>query len=148
MEKWVNVTEKIQVSDTGLVRCSKTHNYKKIFLNEKGYCCVYIMIDGKRRKCKVHRLVMQAFVGESKLTVDHIDEDKSNNNLSNLEYVSNSENVKRFFKRNDNTYKMISFDKERGKYRVRISINGKRKCLGRYDTPEEAIEVYNKHRYS
>lgn len=41
---------------------------------------------------KVHRLVMLAFIGPSELEVNHKDGDKSNNNLSNLEYSTHSEN--------------------------------------------------------
>lgn len=44
---------------------------------------------------KVHRIVMQAFKGESKLTVDHLDMNKDNNSLDNLEYVTAAENTKR-----------------------------------------------------
>jgi len=37
----------------------------------------------------------------------------------------------------------VNLDKQTGKYRSQISINGKQKSLGRYDTPEEASRVYN-----
>ena len=47
----------------------------------------YLRVDlYKNKKCKtykVHRLVMLAFVGESKLSIDHIDGNKENNNLAN-----------------------------------------------------------------
>lgn len=41
---------------------------------------------------KVHRLVMLAFNGYSDLDVNHIDGDKSNNHIDNLEYLTKSEN--------------------------------------------------------
>lgn len=50
-------------------------------------------INGKQ--IKVHRIIMEAFKGASSLEVDHIDRDKTNNSLSNLEYVSREENLKR-----------------------------------------------------
>lgn len=56
------------------------------------YGYVYVNIGGKNRK--VHRLVMSAFVGESDLTVNHKDENKANNCLDNLEYLSVSDNLK------------------------------------------------------
>lgn len=54
-----------------------------------GYVGVYL----GRGKCHlVHRLVMEAFVGPSKLQVNHKNRDRSDNALSNLEYVTTSEN--------------------------------------------------------
>lgn len=48
----------------------------------------------------VHRLVVETWIGEipSKMTINHIDGDKSNNNLSNLEIVSYSDNMKHAYK--------------------------------------------------
>ncbi len=44
----------------------------------------------------MHNLVTLAFIGpKNGLTVDHIDGNKENNNLSNLEYVTNAENMRR-----------------------------------------------------
>ena len=45
----------------------------------------------------VHRLIMEAFRGKSDLTVDHIDGNKLNNSLDNLEYVTLGENIKRAY---------------------------------------------------
>lgn len=42
-----------------------------------------------------HRLIMQTFVGESDLHIDHINEIKSDNRLCNLEYVTWHENMSR-----------------------------------------------------
>jgi len=41
----------------------------------------------------VHRLVLLTFIGPSPLIVNHIDGDKTNNHLSNLEYVTYQENT-------------------------------------------------------
>ena len=56
----------------------------------------YLRLSVKGKDMYVHRLVMLAFCGKSDLTVDHIDGNKENNNLNNLEYVTQAENVKRF----------------------------------------------------
>jgi hypothetical protein len=65
--------------------------------NSKGYLCVSLL-DGsspkKPRSFLVHRLVAQAFLGESRLTVNHIDGNKLNNELSNLEYLSVADNTR------------------------------------------------------
>ena len=65
--------------------------------NGLGYLRVR-MSDGYRM---VHRLVWEAFVGPVPvgLQVDHVDGDKSNNSLSNLQLVTASENTTRYHKK-------------------------------------------------
>lgn len=58
-----------------------------------GYCT--IRINGNNMLA--HRLIMEAFRGKSDLTVDHIDGNKLNNSLDNLEYVTLGENIKRAY---------------------------------------------------
>ena len=57
----------------------------------KGYVCV----DIKGKKYKVHRLIAEAFLPnpEHKPQINHIDGDKTNNKISNLEWCTNSENA-------------------------------------------------------
>lgn len=61
-----------------------------------GYHNVSFSVDGKVTKHKVHRLVAAAFIPnhEDKFTVNHIDGDKTNNEVSNLEWATLSENNK------------------------------------------------------
>lgn len=69
--------------------------------NEKGYLCVdLINNDGKRVFCGVHRFVALAFIPnpDNKPQVNHIDGDKTNNCISNLEWCTNSENQKHAYK--------------------------------------------------
>lgn len=62
---------------------------------------ITILIDGvkKRKKKYVHVLVAETFIGEcpTGYQVDHVDGNKSNNCLSNLEYVSKRENDRRTY---------------------------------------------------
>ena len=59
------------------------------------YKTVSYMENGKQKQIAVHRLVALAFLPnpENKPEVNHIDGDKSNNNVSNLEWVTRSENT-------------------------------------------------------
>ena len=75
-------------------------DYKKDFLkpltNSKGY--KYIDLRNRNpvvKMPKIHKLVMLAFSKDKPLEqVNHIDGNKSNNHISNLEYVSNEDNRK------------------------------------------------------
>lgn len=64
--------------------------------NKKGYCTVSLSKRSKKQSVTVHRLVAKAFVSNpnSSLTVNHINEIKTDNRAENLEWMSISENVK------------------------------------------------------
>ena len=61
----------------------------------KGYLYVGLLKDGKQVRVSVHRLVAETFIPnpENKPEVNHIDGDKTNNCVSNLEWVTTSENA-------------------------------------------------------
>lgn len=73
---------------------------KSIFLtplpNNHGYLSVGLYKNRRCKKMLIHRLVAQAFMGnhENKPDVNHKDGNKSNNVVSNLEWVTKSENSK------------------------------------------------------
>lgn len=60
--------------------------------NPSGYDVVSLKVDGKRMTKTVHRLVMETFVGPSELEVNHKNENKTDNRMTNLEYVTSSAN--------------------------------------------------------
>ena len=68
--------------------------------DNKGYVRVYLTKGQKTKYIPVHRLVAIAFIDNpmNKPQVNHIDGDKTNNNVSNLEWVTNSENVRHAYK--------------------------------------------------
>lgn len=85
------IYDRFVITSDGRVFLLKKNNMlkeKKLTKTDKGYFVTAI----NRKSMKVHRLVAEAFIGKSKLQVDHIDGNKENNNLSNLEYVTNKEN--------------------------------------------------------
>lgn len=74
-----------------------THSFKGKILKQtftSGYLGVLLSVDGKTKDALVHRLVAQTFVPnpENKPQVDHIDGDRTNNNASNLRWVTCKEN--------------------------------------------------------
>jgi hypothetical protein len=98
-----------EVSDLGRVRrainapespYTKRGYVLKPILAAYGYYNVSLCdATGKRKAFRVHRLVMITFVGPrpNGYEVNHIDANKSNNALSNLEYVTPAENLKHAF---------------------------------------------------
>lgn len=97
-----------EVSSCGRIKSIKRFNPKsgkrgmwypermlKLNSDKDGYLVVGLSINGKIKLCKVHRLVLSSFDGEDKkLQVNHIDGNKKNNNLDNLEWVTCSDNQK------------------------------------------------------
>lgn len=77
------------------MRLIKSH-IMKIQENNKGYFFVCMKEFGKRKNLLIHRLVAEAFIPnpENKPEVNHIDGNPHNNRVSNLEWVTSSENRK------------------------------------------------------
>lgn len=90
------------IGNKGTVYNTKSGNLVKQYIGQKGYVRVGIPIEGKNHgkqsPQKVHRLVYGVF-GEkplnSSIQIDHIDADKANNRIENLEAVTCKENIHR-----------------------------------------------------
>lgn len=87
------------VTSYGRVLSLKDENEKYRILElkqskNKGYLRVGIYKDNKRYNKSVHQLVAQSFIPnpDNKHQVNHIDENKTNNHVSNLEWVTAKEN--------------------------------------------------------
>ena len=88
-----------EINKNGEVRNAKNKNTLVGDINNCGYYRVSLYNQGQSKKYFRHRLVAEHFLDkpEGKDFVNHIDGDKSNNNLENLEWVSQSENEKHAF---------------------------------------------------
>jgi hypothetical protein len=67
----------------------------------KGYHCISLIKDGKHKVFRIHRLVAEHFIGEQPTPdhqINHIDGDKANNNVGNLEWVLPVENTQHAIK--------------------------------------------------
>lgn len=67
----------------------------KPWKRNKDYLSVGFWVDGKHKVVLVHRLVANAFIPnhENGMEINHLDGDKTNNSVENLEWVTASENV-------------------------------------------------------
>ena len=111
-------------------------------LSVKGYW--QITVDSHR--LIAHRLAFLYMTGEwPKDGVDHIDGTKTNNAWGNLRDTPQEVNVQnRRGPNSGNSTGMlgVSYDPRRNKYTAQIMTGRKNKHLGRFDTPEEAHQVY------
>lgn len=87
--------EKYQVSNTGLVRNKVTKQLIKSHKDKKGYLRVSLSRNNVQVTVKVHRAVAIAFIENPNNLpqVNHKDGNKGNNEVSNLEWVSNYDNM-------------------------------------------------------
>lgn len=112
----------------------KPERLLKLTCDKDGYLIVFISKGKIRKSKKVHRLVAQAFIAnpEGKPQVNHIDGNKRNNRITNLEWVTNLENsihawqtglqYKRFGKDNLHCKPVIQYDTQMNKINEYISI--------------------------
>ena len=100
----------------------------------------YIRICIGAKHYQAHRLIMEAFVGESEQDVDHIDRNRSNNNFHNLNYCTSSENsLNRDWV---DTAKGYTWDKHAKKWKAQIMIDCKSKHLGMFEKEQDARQAY------
>lgn len=140
-EQWKDIVSRdgiyvgrYQVSDRGRVR---SHPDAKVKGSKPGRILFQSMDDrgypqcelraGNRCTVKVHRLVAEAFLGRrcAGMTVNHIDGNKMNNNLENLEYVTRAENLRHSYRQ----------PHMRGKYVVRGEMMPMSEAVARFAAP-------------
>ncbi len=96
MEVWEKTAYiNYEVSNLGRVRNTKTGKILKGHINDgNGYRTVSLSTQNGTVTIEVHRLVAIAFLGfEEGKVVHHLDENKLNNKLINLEWVTQQQNV-------------------------------------------------------
>lgn len=85
-----------EVNSEGQIRNFKTKKILKGYINKDGYISVTLRKNGKGKTHLLHRIILQSFnpIDNSKLTVNHINHNKQDNRLANLEWLENISNVK------------------------------------------------------
>jgi hypothetical protein len=137
-----------QVSNIGNVKSLK-FNKQKILNACKdldGYYKVNLVINGLSKSRLVHQLVAESFLNHKrcgyKLVVNHIDFNRTNNNVENLEIITTRENVNRKHLKSSSKYTGVSWDKNRNKWISKIKVNGKTINLGRFENELDASIAY------
>lgn len=95
-KKIPNTNGKYLVNKNGEVKslCKKNPRILVPCNGPRGYKLVSIFENGEKKTRRVHRLVAEAFIPnpDNKPEVNHIDGDKGNNSVDNLEWATRSEN--------------------------------------------------------
>ena len=114
------------ITDDGKVWSERTQKFLSFQYDKNGYVKVQMRsTDNKSHRYSVHRLVLENFKpveNMENLQVNHIDGNKKNNNLTNLEWTTSEENIRHAIDNN-----------------LRATINGASKL-----TPEQVIEIYRR----
>ena len=151
IEVWKNIPEfeSYQASNLGNVRSLKYNRTKdlKLRINLRGRRSVNLSKNGIiKANCKVHQLVSMAFLNHTpcghKLVVDHIDNDKLNDRLYNLQLITSRENCSKDRKNGTSKYTGVCWSKSVKKWQSTIRINGKTKYLGSFTNEIEASKAY------
>lgn len=147
MENWKQIKEyqNYEVSDSGEVRKFGGIKNLKKSLSTNGYHKVRLFKDGIGKTRTIHKLVAETFLTKQDgLVINHIDKDKTNNSINNLEYITQRENTHHSRKGGDYSSKEIgvSWYKRNKKYGANIFKNGKNTFLGLFKTEKEASEAY------
>lgn len=158
------------VSNKGRVKNSR--KILKFYRINSGYWCIDFTVNKEKKKNLVHRLVALHFLSNihNYPEVNHIDEDKNNNTVENLEWCSRSYNKqhsmatgtydkiyttknslgKKHLPNCKSSYHNVGWDKHREKWVATIRHNGKNLERKRFNTEEEAalhvnylIDKYN-----
>lgn len=116
-------------------------------IDKKGYCAVCLHKNSKGKSIKIHKLVAITFLnhkpdGTQKIVVDHINNEKLDNRLENIQLLSNRENCSKNSKKGYSKYVGVSWNKRVNKWISQIQINGKRKHLGYFRLEIEAHKAY------
>ena len=106
----------------------------------------YITIGVDGRIYKAHRLAWLYMTGNWPIKfIDHINGNKSDNRFENLREVcedGNAQNIRKPNKRNKSGF--LGVIRYQNKWRANITVNGKTRRIGDYNTPEEAHQAYLK----
>lgn len=96
MKKLIPGYENYEIYDTGKVYNTNTKQFLKGSVGENGYKYYRLSKNNSKKMFYGHRLVAEAFIEnpDNLPVVNHIDGNKLNNNVDNLEWVSYSENTK------------------------------------------------------
>ena len=166
-EQWKKHPEfdNYQISNLGRVWSERRQRIMSIFKQNFGYWLIQIVDNnGKSTRFLVHRLVALTWIPNpsNKKYVNHLDGNKANNTVTNLEWVTSSENILHARQTGLNPYNLptqnlklggqrkgtskyfgVAWDITRQKWRSAVVYQGKAHKHKRFDTEIEAARHYD-----
>tara|TARA_B110000046_G_scaffold156991_1_gene168099 strand:- start:99 stop:602 length:504 start_codon:yes stop_codon:yes gene_type:complete len=151
MEIWKDVKgyeKHYKVSNLGRVKSIK-FNKEKVLSKTKlsnGYLKVLLCKNGKSKTKTEHSLVAESFLNHKSniyIVVDHINNIKTDNKLSNLQIISQRENSSKDRKNKYSNYTGVTFHKNDNKWQSSIVIDGQQIYLGYFKSESRASIAYN-----
>jgi len=141
---------KYEVSNFGNVKTLSDryakHRILKPGISSGGYYNVGLTKDNKRNNFTNHQLVAMAFLNHKpnnyQIVVDHIDGNKLNNYIDNLQLITNRYNCSKDKIDCTSNYTGIVWHKQRNKWQSQIRINSKQIHLGTFEDEMMASEMY------
>lgn len=129
------------ISNLGNVRNDTTNKILK-YNTSIEYIRISLRLNNVPTKFYLHRLLALTFIpnSDNKTCVDHIDNNKRNNNLNNLRWATYSENNhnRSMSKNNKSGVKGVSWIQRDKRWCATIMIDGEKKYIGYYDNLEDA----------
>jgi hypothetical protein len=117
----------------------------KPFKDSKGY----LMVDICKKSIKIHKIVAEVFLNikttiKFDLKIDHINNDRTDNRASNLQVLTNRENIIKSIDKSKTSSKYIGVSKckDSGKWESYITRNNKKINLGRFTDEYQAHLAY------
>ena len=108
---------------------NKGNGYRQVMINNKKYMYHRVVYFIHNQEWKIHDISMSNHI-------DHIDRNPLNNNIENLRVVTNQQNQW------NQDGKGYSFHKPSEKYLAQITVENKKKYLGRFVNEEDARQAY------
>jgi len=149
----INNTEVTVHSDGSISRPDNRFKDKRIHRTFGTKSNGYRVVGVGKTLPRIHRLVAQAFLSDfsEPLDVDHIDGNRSNNNLSNLRMSTRMENVRAYNTKREgcsSQYRGVCWCKRAKKWIANCMIDYKKKHIGYFDDERDAAMARDAYMFS
>jgi hypothetical protein len=142
-----NIKSLQKYSGKGIGHLTKEKILKQV-LGTYGYFKIKLYKDGKPKTFEVHKLVCMAFLNHTpcghELVVNHKDLNKQNNNVCNLELISQRENSNMRHIKTSSKYVGVCFYKRSKRWRAAITIGKLKKHIGDFKNEFDAHLAYQR----